>query len=487
MNHEATIIFPHQLFENNVLISKNRPVFIVEDQRFFTDFAFHKHKLMLHRATMRSYYDHLKKKNTVIYLDYYDAKQLFDLLIQKKINKIHFFDPVDFILEERLEKQAKKKKIELCSYETPQFMTEQAWLNDYYNDESSYFMAPFYKEQRKRLNILMTQNGKPQGGSWSYDVQNRYRIPSSVSIPEYKKFEITHGVKEAAQYVNEHFANNPGSTDSFWFATTHEESKEWYGDFLKKRFALFGPYEDAIVAGQTVLFHSVLSPYLNCGLLTPDYVIHEAILFARKHSVPLNSLEGFIRQIIGWREFMRAVYVMKGQEERTINFWKHTWPLPKSFWNATTGIDPVDCALKKVIHNAYVHHIERLMIIGNFMLLCEFDPKAVYAWFMELFIDSYDWVMVPNIYGMSQYADGGIFATKPYISSSHYILKMSDFKKGPWCAIWDSLYWRFIYKHKKYFSSLGRLAVMNYQLKRMNAAEIRAHVKKAEQFLHTFY
>jgi len=484
MNHEATLIFPHQLFENNSLVLRDRRSYIIEDQRYFTDFSFHKHKLMLHRASMQAYYNNLKKQYDAHYIVFSDAPKLFDLLMQREIVKVHYFDPVDLVLEKRLAKEAQRTGIELCSYETPMFLSEQKWLNDYYaNPKKSFFMASFYKDQRTRLDILMMPNGKPVGGSWSYDVDNRLKIPSGIAIPSLAQRKQTIYTNEAAQYVDRNFSDNPGTTDTFWFATTHDDAKRWFDDFLKKRLVRFGPYEDAIVSDEVVLFHSVLSPYLNCGLLTPDYVINKTVVYSEKHNVPLNSVEGFIRQIIGWREFIRAIYVFKGDQERSSNFWQHKRALPSSLWNATTEIEPVDSSIAKLLNYSYLHHIERLMILGNFMLLCQFNPNDVYAWFMELFIDAYDWVMVPNVYGMSQYADGGLFATKPYISSSNYLLKMSDFKKGPWCQTWDALYWHFIYKHKDYFSSQGRLAVMNYQLKRMGSKTLQSHIQRAEDFL----
>ena len=168
----------------------------------------------------------------------------------------------------------------------------------------------------------------------------------------------------------------------------------------------------------------------------------------------MNSCEGLIRQIIGWREFIRGVYVCKGVEERTKNFWNFTRPIPNSFYDGTTGIQPLDDTINKINLTGYANHIERLMIIGNFMLLCEFHPDHVYRWFMELFIDSYDWVMVPNVYGMSQFADGGLMSTKPYISSSNYILKMSNYKKGDWCETWDALFWNFMNNQRDFFSKI---------------------------------
>ncbi len=224
---------------------------------------------------------------------------------------------------------------------------------------------------------------------------------------------------------------------------------------------------------------------LNAGLLTPQEVIDEALAFASENEVPINSLEGFVRQIIGWREFIRGIYVVKGREERTRNFWGFERKIPASFYEGTTGIEPVDVTIKKVLETGYCHHIERLMVLGNFMLLCEFDPDEVYRWFMELFIDAYDWVMVPNVYGMSQFADGGLMSTKPYISGSNYILKMSDYKKGGWQKTWDGLFWRFMHVHRDFFSSNPRLGMLLRTFDRMGEEKQKAHLEEAERFLKT--
>lgn len=231
------------------------------------------------------------------------------------------------------------------------------------------------------------------------------------------------------------------------------------------------------------MHHSVLTPMLNVGLLTPQFVIDEALAFASQHEIPINSLEGFIRQIIGWREFIRAVYQLKGSEERTKNYWGFTRKIPPSFWNGTTGITPIDVTIRKVLDTGYCHHIERLMVLGNFMLLCEFDPDDVYRWFMELFIDAYDWVMVPNVYGMSQFADGGLMSTKPYISGSNYLMKMSDYPKGDWQVTWDGLFWRFMQTHRDFFLQNPRLGMLVRSFDAMPDAKRQGHLKHAEQFL----
>ncbi len=223
---------------------------------------------------------------------------------------------------------------------------------------------------------------------------------------------------------------------------------------------------------------------LNIGLLTPKQVV-EAVL-AHGEEVPLNSLEGFIRQVIGWREFVRLIYVHAGTKQRTRNFWGLSQKLPASFYSGTTGIAPFDASVERTLNHAYCHHIERLMVLGNFMLLCDIAPDAVYRWFMEMFIDSYDWVMVPNVYGMSQHADGGLMTTKPYISGSSYILKMSDYPKGTWTTIWDGLYWRFVHRQREFFSQNPRMRVMVGQLDRMGN-KLGQHLVVAERFLETIH
>jgi deoxyribodipyrimidine photolyase-related protein len=228
----------------------------------------------------------------------------------------------------------------------------------------------------------------------------------------------------------------------------------------------------------------VLTPMLNIGLLTPQQIVD--VVLRKCEEVSLNSLEGFLRQVIGWREFVRLVYLAAGSRQRTQNFWGLSRKVPNSFYDGTTGIVPFDQSIQRVLKHAYCHHIERLMVLGTFMLLCDIAPNAVYQWFMEMFIDAYDWVMVPNVYGMSQHADGGLMTTKPYISGSNYICKMSDYRKGPWAEIWDSLYWRFIDRERGFFSENPRMRVMVGQLDRMGK-KLNHHRAVSERFLEMIH
>lgn len=378
-----------------------------------------------------------------------------------------------------LQKNVRKQGWNLHIYPSPMFLCTPEDLARFFKGKTHYSMAPFYAYQRKKLNILM-KDGKPEGGKFSFDVENRKKLPKTVSLPKYPAPKQTKKIEEATAYVDRNFPNAIGNKKPFLYASTFQQAEKALSDFIEHRLSRFGDYEDAIIENESFLFHSVLTPALNVGLITPKQIIDQVIAAWEKKKIPLNSVEGFVRQIIGWREFIRACYLLKGNTQRTKNYFRHKKPLPKGFWDATTGIEPIDATIRKILDTGYCHHIERLMVLGNFLLLAETDPDAVYDWFMQYFVDAYDWVMVPNVYGMSQYADGGLITTKPYISSSNYLLKMSDYKKGPWSEIWDGLFWRFLGKHKDLISKNPRLNMLLAYLKK-NKTEINHKIKEAEK------
>jgi deoxyribodipyrimidine photolyase-related protein len=300
------------------------------------------------------------------------------------------------------------------------------------------------------------------------------------------------------ELVRHYFPNNPGELGLLFIPYDHSGADNWLADFLQMRFADFGPYEDALSRQFDTLNHSLLSPLLNIGLLNPLAVIqaavdqaakdgsaidHSASLCPTARSIPLASLEGFLRQVIGWREFVRGIHLSHGEHQAKANFWNHHRGLAACWQEATTGLPPLDQAIMRANRLGYNHHIERLMVISNVMLLCEIHPREVYQWFMERYLDSYDWVMGPNVYGMGQMSDGGVFATKPYICGSNYILKMGDFKRGPWCEVWDGLYWRFIDRQRQFFQTNPRLAMMVRLLDRMDTAKRERLFHQAEQFI----
>ncbi len=460
------LIFPHQLFKELQVLRQYDLVILIEEYLFFRQYKFHQQKLVLHRASMRNYADYLTQNEIpTSYIESTqpenDVRVLLESLPGENIHSIGYYDVCDDWLQKRIEAGCKSRNIPAIQHPSPGFLTSLQELEHYFGPRQSYFQTDFYIWQRKRLGILVDPQQKPVGGRWSFDADNRKKYPREKRAPEVVFPEINHHYREAMHYVATNFYDHFGVISTqYIYPTTHDESETWLQQFLETRLAEFGTYEDAIVEQENILHHSVLTPMLNIGLLTPHLVVESTLEFAAKHSIPLNSLEGFIRQIIGWREFIRGVYLYRGRQERTTNFWQFNKAMPASFYDGTTGILPFDNTVKKVLNTAYCHHIERLMIAGNLMLLSEIHPDRVYQWFMELFIDAYDWVMVPNVYGMSQFADGGMMATKPYISGSSYLLKMSNYPKGEWSGTWDALFWRFMNQHRKFFTSNPRLGML---------------------------
>ena len=408
-------------------------------------------------------------------------------LKRKGITHINYIDPTDNWLQKRLDNGFRESGITATQYKSPLFLNSKEDLATFFkSDKKKYHQTTFYTEQRKKRNILIDADGKPTGGKWTFDTENRKKYPAKKTPPSIQFPDVDDYYKEATQYVSKHFSNHLGSlTEHSLYPTNFETTKRWLHQFFEQRFMEFGVYEDAIVAENSILNHSVLTPMLNVGLITPKEIIEACLLYAEENNVPINSTEGFVRQIIGWREFIRGIYESRGSEERTTNFWKFKKKIPASFYDGTTGILPIDQTIKKVLQTGYCNHIERLMVLGNFMMLCEFDPDEVYKWFMELFIDSYDWVMVPNVYGMSQFADGGLMATKPYISGSNYLMKMSNYKKGEWQATWDGLFWRFMHTHRDFFLSNPRLGMLVRMFDKMPAEKQQKHMENAETYLQT--
>lgn len=486
----VAIIFPHQLFEESVLLKEAEMIYLVEEYLFFREFNFHRQKLIFHRASMKYYEAYLQKKQKkVVYIDannhLSDIRLLLPYLKEQGFRSITYIDTTDNWLQKRIKQTAIKCQMHLKQLPSPLFLNDLNSLQEYFGNANKMFQTDFYRFQRKKWKILVDDNLSPIGGKWSFDAENRLRFPINQIPPNTQLLPINENVKEAINYVQQHFPNNLGSipTEGF-YSVTHSESKQWMHQFLSERFNYFGTYEDAIDLRSNFLFHSVLTPMLNNGLLTPKQLLNELFHFVQGHNIPMNSQEGFVRQIIGWREFIRAVYELQGTHLRNANFWQHQNDIPATFYTGTTGIEPVDFTIIKVLETGYCHHIERLMILGNFMLLCEFHPSAVYKWFMELFIDAYDWVMVPNVYGMSQFADGGMMATKPYISGSNYILKMSNYKKGKWQQIWDALFWRFVHKHADYFSTNARMNMLVQNFNKWPETKKQTYLEIADTFLN---
>ena len=402
-------------------------------------------------------------------VEYIEYDRSWEEIIDEKVK---VFNPVDRKVETKL----RDSDVDFEMLETPMFLNSMEENRQLIDD---YYHLKFYKKQRKRLDVLVDEDGKPEGVKWSFDPENREKMPEDEEPPEIPRFGSEH-VEEAKEYVEENFPDNPGSIEGFFWPTTHEQAEEKLEEFLENRMEKFGKYQDAIDSDLKFGYHSLLSSSINAGLLTPEQVVEKTLEYHEEKDYPMNSLEGFLRQIIGWREFIRAMYELE-PEMREANFWDADNSMPEEFYTADTGLPPVDDSIENAQQNAYCHHIERLMVLGNVMLLLEIDPDEVYDWFMEMFIDSYEWVMVPNIYGMSQYAYENMM-TKPYISSSNYINKMSHYEGGDWEDHWDGLYWDFISEHEEKISDIQRMSFMTSTFERMNDETVEEHIENAKEF-----
>lgn len=476
----VALIYPHHLYVHQPVVAGADAVWLVEEPLFFSQYHFHAQKLMYHRATMRRYRDeHLPQARYVAHGELPTTETIVTLAKDAGCTHLQVLDPNDDWLLRRLQAACTAARITLVIIDDPHFLTPPSVLQNWKSDQTRLPFSPFYREQRQRLGLLMNDDG-PAGGQWSFDTENRRRLPATVALPTPAWPEPGPYAREAQEYVQANFPQAIGSRALCRYPTSATEAQTWLQDFFEHRFRDFGAYEDAMTQRSDIVFHSVLTPMLNTGLLTPRQVIDGAMTYADR--VPMNSLEGFVRQVIGWREFVRLVYRRQGRAQRTKNFWRHDRRMPAAFYTAQTGLDPVDRVVAQVLETGYCHHIERLMILGNCLLLCRVNPDEVYRWFMEMFIDAYDWVMVPNVYGMSQYADGGGMTTKPYISGSAYVLRMSDTRKGPWCAIWDALYWTFIADHRDVFAHNHRLAMMARLVDRLGPT-LTEHRRRADAFL----
>lgn len=464
--------------------------FMAEDAGLCTHFKYHKHKLVLFLSAMRSHAEEIENNFPLEYHKLtsqnheksYEDKLKQTLDSYADIREIVTYDIEDHFFENRVQEFCKKEKLKLTIVDSPGFLTTKEKFKNF-NKEYKPFMQTFYKHQRKDLGILLEDDSEsPQHGSWSFDEENRKKLPKDITVPEQPISHPTDQTKEVKKLIDDLFPDHPGSTDNFRWATTRRQVLYLLDNFLKERFEKFGPYEDAISSKHTFVFHSVLSPYINMGLVIPKEVLDKALEFYDEHDTHFPSVEGFVRQIIGWREFMRGIY-HEYDEKLNVNYFNHNRKMKACWYDGTTRIPPLDDAIKKAKKYGYTHHIERLMVLGNIMLLCELNPDEVYKWFMEMYVDSADWVMAPNVYGMSQFADGGIFATKPYIGGANYIKKMSDYGKGEWEDIVNGLYWRFIEENIKTFENNQRMSMMVATLKKMNPEKKEKIFEAANKFI----
>ena len=379
-----------------------------EHPYYFTRMNFNKKKLMLHRASMKSYYDVLVKKGYKCKYIKYDEKL-------NAVVKYSCFDPIDKC-------PLPKGTFKL---ESPGFLISNVQNNEYRDAKKHFKFNPFYMWHKQKLNIIPTYKSK--------DKENQKRMPTNIKTPPKPKIYKNRYIVEAANYINRKFNSNIGNTDDFIYPINHKDARLAMRSFIVSKFKKFGDYQDYMKKDDQYLFHSILSASINIGLITPSELINEI----KKHNLVVdNSYEGFIRQLF-WREYQKYCYKYLKINKQLPN---NTQKITKHWYLATTGMLPVDDAIKQGINTGYLHHIYRLMVVGNYMNMCGISPKSGHKWFMEFSCDSYEWVMYQNVYDMVFYCSGGKTTWKSYSCSSKYIIRMSDYKNGEWANKWDELY-----------------------------------------------
>jgi deoxyribodipyrimidine photolyase-related protein len=472
-------VFPHQLFREHLDADPRTLMVLVEDDLLFRQLPFHRQKLVLHRSSMRSFEDELKERGfRTAYVETSPQRttreQLVDVLARRRVTAATYFDVVDDWLEQQVSATLKAAGVARERMESPGFLTTRTDLRKYFSNRPRR-MSHFYDWQRRRLGILV-DGEQPAEGQANPGTPSRKKLPPGVAAPSMPQLQATRHTADAITWVDEEFSQNPGDAGAFAWPTDRAGAERWLDSFLGERFEHFGSYQDAMAEDEAFLFHSMLSPLINIGLLDPREVVSRALAYAEEHGTPMASVEGFVRQVIGWREYMRATYLIFGRSMRTANALQLSRPVPPAWWDGTTGLGPVDTVITRVHQTAYASHVERLMVLGNAMLLLRLDPDEVYAWFMAMFIDAYDWVTVPNVYALSQFASGELITTKPYVSASAYLRRMSDFPTGDWCEVWDALYWQFVDDFRDMFLDNRRSAMMVQQLEKLDP-ERRARLR----------
>ena len=473
------LIFPDDLSTNNKVltaIDTSDPLLLYEPCDTFYQLKHHKHKLVLLISALRHWKDSLERDfNNIIHVKItkdrnIDLMHELETLHQKiDFNILHVTQPSDHGILTQLMFFGSKHNVELKIHPDTKFIDSIEGFSEWSKDKKSLIQEYYYRWLRKKYSLLMDDN-KPLGGKWNFDKENQKSISKLTESPKpRRKLKSDELTVSTMVDVENCFPDSVGDLENFNWAVTHSKAREQLGIFLKSYFKSFGDFQDAIDKENSTLFHSLLSPYINSGLLDPMECIVDAISYFNKaeNEIPINALEGFVRQILGWREFIRGVYWENMPQYKELNFWSHSNSLNKNWYSGETGIPVLDDAIKESASTGYTHHINRLMIISNLMNLSNIKPIEIYNWFMEMYVDSADWVMVPNVFGMGTYADGGIFSTKPYICGSSYMLRMSNYKKGEWCDAVDGLYWRFIENNRDFFAKNPRLGLMLKSLDRM--------------------
>lgn len=460
----------------------------------------HKQKLVLIFSAMRHFAESLRKEGVnLTYVDYLTPENSGSLIgevrriaEQLNVERVVLTEPGEWRVLQELRSLESETEILLEIREDDRFFASHSRFEKWAEGRKSLRMEYFYRELRRETGILM-DDGTPAGGDWNFDAENRKALPRNMQLPERVRFPPDNITREVMEMVESQFPDNFGDLTSFGWATTRHDTLIVLNEFISDVLPSFGDYQDAMRAGAPFIFHSLLSPYLNIGLLTPCEVCEKAEEAYREGAAPINAVEGFIRQILGWREFVRGIYWHTMPDYAENNFLDAHRPLPSFYWTGNTDMKCISEVVDQTRSHAYSHHIQRLMVTGNFALLAGLSPREVSDWYLAVYADAFDWVELPNTSGMSLFADGGLLASKPYAASGAYISRMSNFcsecrykvkeRTGETACPFNYLYWAFLIKNETKLSENPRMRMPYRTLDKWSAAEKKRLLENAQRFL----
>jgi deoxyribodipyrimidine photolyase-related protein len=479
---------------------KDDVLFMVESPKALGKLAYHQQRLVLLLSAARHFAEEKRQEGWKV--DYHALEEggAWETALSAHVKKfkperILVAQPNNYDEQQAAEKLAKKFPIEILP--TRQFLVPRADFIDWAKGKKSLLMETHYRRVRQEFGFLMQPDGQPVGGRWNFDEENRKTFRDWVKanrpradIAPVKPDKIT---REVIALVEKKFPKNPGRAADFWLPVDRVGALRWLEDFIATRLAGFGPWEDLMVEDDRLLFHSIISPTINLGLLTPRECIEKAIAAYESGKAPLASVEGFVRQIAGWREFINGVYWLKMPEYAEVNGLGAERPLPEFFYTGETDLNCLRQTIGQVRATGFNHHIQRLMVLGNFLLLAGVKPQEALRWFLEMYVDAHDWVMAANVLGMVLHADGGFMATKPYAAGSGYISRMSNYcagcrykpelKTGPEACPFNYLYWDFYARHEARFAKNPRIGMALKTLNKKKPGEREAIADSARDFL----
>ncbi|MFN7044954.1 MAG: cryptochrome/photolyase family protein [Flavobacterium sp.] len=478
-------------------------MYLMAEMRQETDYVKHHiQKVVAFFLSMRNFSEELiNKGHQVVYYKISDSNNphnleqlILDLVENNKIEQFEYQFPDEYRLDEQLKSICEKLSIPTKAVDSEHFYTSRNELADFFKGKKQLLMESFYRMMRKKHDVLMVGD-QPLDGKWNFDHNNRNQYKNEVPIPF--PLEFHQNVSELVAEIEAQNITTFGNIDveNFNWPTSRNESLQLIDYFCEQLLAHFGTYQDSLFSGHKFLFHSRLSFAMNSKMISPKEVVDAVIsyYYQNQETIELAQVEGFVRQIIGWREYVRGIYWKEMPNYAQMNALENYNPLPEFFWTGKTKMKCMQHSISQSLTESYAHHIQRLMVIGNFSLLAQLHPDAVDAWYLGVYIDAIEWVEMPNTRGMSQYADGGIVATKPYVSSGSYINKMSNYcggchynvkeKLGEKACPFNSLYWHFLDEKKQHFANNQRMSMMLALLRKMKPEELAATKEKAISFL----